>query len=148
MAGQITAARRTMSLPMSAACAMCLMALTAAQPAATDKTAPPAKPKVAAKAAAPAKAAPASTLTGCLQTDGARYVLTDLTDRPAPKTRTWKTAFITKRSKRVEIEIVGASASVKLKDQVGHKVAIVGTEDGEAHMMTARSIKLVSRTCL
>ena len=143
MAGQITAARRTMSLPMSAACAMCLMALTAAQPAATDKTAPPAKPKVAAKAAAPA-----STLTGCLQTDGARYVLTDLTDRPAPKTRTWKTAFITKRSKRVEIEIVGASASVKLKDQVGHKVAIVGTEDGEAHMMTARSIKLVSRTCL
>jgi cytochrome c553 len=82
--------------------------------------------------AAPAKAAKANasaTLTGCLHADGSKYRLTNIEN--APKGRNWKTAYITKSSK--DVELVGAPASMKLKDHVGHKVAIAGMRRDEGH---------------
>ena len=92
-----------------------------------------------------AKAASTSvTLTGCLRADGARYVLTDVKGNNAPTGRNWKTAFITKTTKPVEV--MTASAGPKLKDHVGHEVTLTGVKNGDAHVQ-ARSIKHVAASC-
>jgi hypothetical protein len=115
-------------------------------------TAKPATVSATAKAT-PAKAAPAAaaslepnavTMTGCLETDGTNYRLTDLRGNQAPKGRSWKTGFITKRSK--PIDVVGAPASLKLKDQVGHTISVGGVRDGETRLK-ARTVKQVSASC-
>ena len=72
-----------------------------------------------------------STMTGCLQADGSKFVLTNLEGTSAPKGRNWKTGYVKKTTKNVEV--VGASSTLKLKDQVGHKVTVSGTKDGETH---------------
>ena len=125
-----------MSRGISAACttAVCAMVMMAAQTSiAADKTAPP-----------KAKASPSVTLTGCLRADGTKYKLTDLQGNQAHKGRSWKTGFITKSTK--DVEVVGASSSVKLKDHVGRKITVVGTKDGEMHVK-AQSVKRVAASC-
>ena len=104
--------------------------------------------KATAAKAAPAKAAPAVpagsiTLTGCLEADGRKYMLTDLEGAQAPKGRSWKTAFVTKRSKDVQVT---PSSSVKLGDHLGHKVSVVGVRNGDTHLQ-ARSIKQLAASC-
>jgi len=89
-------------------------------------------------------AAAAVTLTGCLHADGTKYLLKDPKGSDAPKSRNWKTAFITRSTKGVEVS--SASSSVKLKDQIGHQVSVTGTRDGETHLK-AKSIKRVSASC-
>ena len=69
--------------------------------------------------------------------------LTDLPDGQAPKARTWKTAYVTKSSK--DIEVVGAT-NLKLKDHVGHQVTLTGVRNGYSHLQ-ARSIKHVATSC-
>jgi hypothetical protein len=117
------------------------------------KTAPA---KVATTTAAPAKAAPAKvavapvepvgsvTMTGCLESDGINYRLTDLEGNQVPKGRSWKTAFITKRSKPVDV--VGAPSSLGLKDHVGHKVSVRGVRNGDTQLQ-ASSLKQLSLYC-
>jgi phosphate-selective porin len=92
---------------------------------------------------ATAKAAGPASLTGCLQNDDGHFKLTDLPDGQAPKARNWKTAYVTKSSK--DIEVVGA-ANLKLKDHVGHKVTVVGTRDS-ATRVKATSLKMVASRC-
>ncbi len=75
-------------------------------------------------------AAASTTITGCLRVDGTRYVLSDAGDT-APKARNWKTAFVT-RSTRT-IEIVGAPTSARLNQHVGRKVMLVGTRTDAGH---------------
>ena len=92
--------------------------------------------------AAPAKAAPAVpagsiTLTGCLEADRRKYMLTDLEGAQAPKGRSWKTGFVTKTSKDVEVT---PSSSVKLGNHIGRKVSVVGVRNDDTHLQ-ARSIK-------
>jgi hypothetical protein len=115
--------------------AVCAMFMMAAQPsiAAADEPAPP-----------KAKAPPSVTLTGCLRADGTKYKLTDLQGSEAPKGRTWKRGFIKKTPK--DVEVVGASSNVKLKDHVGRKITIVGMKDGETHVK-AQSVKRVAGSC-
>ena len=108
---------------------------------AVPATAAPAKGATAKVAAAPV---PADTLTGCLEADGAKYKLTGLQGAKVPKGRSWKTGFITKKSK--DVEVVGASASLKLKDHVGHKISVGGVKDGDTHFQ-ARSIKQLAGSC-
>jgi hypothetical protein len=84
------------------------------------------------------------TLTGCLRADGAKYRLTDLHGNQAPKGRSWKTAFITKNTK--DVEIVSTSAGPKLKEHVGKVVTLVGVRKGETHMQ-AKSIKQIGASC-
>jgi len=92
----------------------------------------------------PAKANESVTLTGCLHADGGKYMLTDLKGDRAPKGRNWKTAWITKSTKN--IEIVSTSSGPKLKDHVGHQVTLTGVRNGDTHVQ-ARSIKHVAASC-
>jgi hypothetical protein len=130
----------------TALCAMMLMAgahLSAqSKPAAKTTPAKAAPAKVVAKQTT---ALPANTvtMTGCLEADGRKFMLTDLEGAQAPKSRSWKTGFVTKKSK--DMEVVGASG-VKLGDHLGRKVTVVGVHDGDAHL-TARSIKQLSASC-
>ena len=94
------------------------------------------------KAAAKAKPA-AATLTGCLETDGDHFRLTDLPDAQAPKGRSWKTAYVTKSKK--DVEILGTT-NLKLKDHVGHRITIVGTRETDTRVK-AQSLKMVASRC-
>jgi hypothetical protein len=134
--------------------ALFAIVLAAAQVHASAQSKPAAKPAPA--KAAPAKAVPAKvaaakavvpvepansvTMTGCLETDGTRYRLTDVQGNQVAKGRNWKTGFITKKSKNVDV--VGASSSLKLDDHVGHTITVVGVKDGDTHLK-ARSIKQI-----
>ena len=91
-----------------------------------------------------AKANESVTLTGCLQADGGKYMLTDLQGAKAPKGRSWKTGFITKKTK--DVQVVTTASGPKLKDHVGHQVTLTGVRNGETHMQ-ARSIKHVAAKC-
>jgi len=132
--------------------ALCALLLVAAQVSTSAQTKTPAKApakaapaKAAPAKTAPAKAAPATaapdpnsvTMTGCLETDGSKYRLADVQGNQTAKERSWKTGFITKKPK--PIEVVGAS-SLNLKDHVGRKISVVGVKDGDTHLK-ARSIK-------
>ena len=107
-----------------------------------QKAAPAQKPAV--QKAAPAPKIPTTTLTGCLKMDGGQYQLTNVEGSQVEKNRSWKSGFIKKSSRN--IEVVGASPAVKLHDQLGHQVSVVGTKDGETHLK-ASSIKRVAASC-
>ena len=132
--------------------AFCAILLVAVQIDMSAQTKTPAK---APAKAAPAKGTPAKsavvpvetgsvTLTGCLHADGSKYMLTDTEGAKAEKGRTWKTGFITKKSK--DVEVVAASSGMKLGDFRGHKVSVVGVRDGQSHLK-ARTIKQVAASC-
>ena len=146
--------------------ALCAILLVAVQIDMSAQSTTPAKAPVKATPAkaAPAKAAPAKavpaktvpakaageqvepgsiTLTGCLEADGRKYMLTDLEGAQAPKGRSWKTGFVTKKSKDVELV---ATSSLKLGDHIGHKVSVVGIRDDDTHLK-ARSIKQLAGAC-
>jgi hypothetical protein len=118
------------------------MAIIAAQ-SAVSAQARPAQPARAAQAKAPAN--PAITLTGCLHADGSKFMLSDLPDNQTPKGRSWKTGYVMKTAK--DVEVTPASASVKLKDHVGHKIAVTGVRNGDETHFTARAIKHVAANC-
>jgi hypothetical protein len=84
------------------------------------------------------------TLTGCLHADGGKYVLTDLKGDKAPKGRSWKSGFIKKSTK--DVEVVSAASGPKLKDHVGHQVTLTGVKNGDTHIQ-AKSIKHVAASC-
>lgn len=97
------------------------------------------------KAKAKAKAAPvaATTVTGCLEHDDASYRLTDTGGQQAPKARSWKTGFVTKKNK--DLNVVDASKKLKLKDHVGHRVALTGqVREGE---MRVQSVRHLAASC-
>jgi hypothetical protein len=121
---------RTKTAWLAAICAAVFVATTHAAAAA------------AVKESAKAAAAPAS-ITGCLQVDSGHYKLTDVPEGQAPKARSWKTAYVTKSSK--DVEVLGGT-NLKLKDHVGHKVTIMGTRDG-ATRVKATSLKMVASRC-
>ena len=127
--------------PATAAPAKPAPAKTAPAKAAPAK-AVAAKPVPAKVAAAPVAVVPVDpntiTMIGCLESDGSNYRLADVQGNQAPKGRSWKTGFITKKTK--PIDLVGAPASLKLQDHIGHKVSVSGLKDDETHLK-ARTIK-------
>jgi hypothetical protein len=145
---------------MAAATVFVAMIAVAAQPGVSAQTktavAKPAPAKAQPKAA-PAKAAPRTapakaavtqveaagsvTMTGCLEADGRSFMLTDIEGAEAPKGRSWKTGFVTKTSK--DMELIG---TVKLGDYIGRRVSVVGVADGESRL-TTRSIKQLAASC-
>jgi hypothetical protein len=93
-----------------------------------------AKPAPAKVAAAPVAVVPVVdpntvTMIGCLESDGSNYRLADVQGNQAPKGRSWKTGFITKKTKN--IDLVGAPASLKLQDHIGRKVSVSGLKDDD-----------------
>ena len=102
----------------------------------------PAKPAPARVVAAPVAVVPVDpntvTMIGCLESDGSKYRLADVQGNQAPKGRSWKTGFVTKKTKN--IDLVGAPASLKLQDHVGRKVSVSGLKDDDTHLK-ARTIR-------
>jgi hypothetical protein len=120
----------------SVAAVAAFVTMAAAQPRAADQKAADQK--------AVAKAAPAVTLTGCLHEDGDGYKLTRVAGRQAPTGRSWKTAFIKKTTK--DVEVVGLTKAVKLGDHIGRRVTVVGVREGNTPVK-AKSIKRVAASC-
>ena len=134
---------RTKTAWLATICAALFVATTHAAAAQTaNSTAKPAAAKPAATPAAKTTV-PSSSLTGCLQNDGDHFKLTNLPEGQAPKARNWKTGYVTKSTK--DVEVTGAT-SLKLKDHIGHKVTITGTRDGDTHVK-ATGVKMVAKTC-
>jgi hypothetical protein len=108
----------------------------AALPAARIDTASP-----AAKAAA--ATSPVVTVTGCLARDDERFQLKDATGADAPKSRSWKTGFLTKRT--ATIAITGVPNDPALSGHVGQRVSVTGVL--VEHEMLVQSLKRVGDAC-
>lgn len=85
----------------------------------------------------------AVTITGCLERDDETFRLRDTSGEDAPKSRSWKSGFLRKRS--ATIELVDAANRAKLMDHVGERVSVTGMlEDREMHV---RSLQRVATSC-
>ena len=83
------------------------------------------------------------TLTGCLARSDNEFRLNDTTGVNAPKSRSWKSGFMTKRS--ASVSIVPASGELPLSKHVGQRVTVSGTLiDRE---MRVRTLRRVSSSC-
>jgi hypothetical protein len=77
------------------------------------------------------------TITGCLEvsTNDDRFRLADTDGTSAPKSRSWRTGFLKKRS--APVDLVGPSDALALEKQVGKRVAATG-------VLTSRELKVTS----
>src|SRR5690606_30702731 len=69
---------------------------------------------------------PPVTITGCLEisTDGNDFRLADTDGADAPKSRSWRTGFLKKRT--APVALVGAPDPLALENSVGKRVAATG----------------------
>jgi hypothetical protein len=113
------------------------------------RTATPAQTKSPAKSQAPG--APkrdvqdlfATTVEGCLQAGNETFRLVDTAGEGAPKSRSWKSGFLKKETR--SIEIVDATKRLNLASHADRRVAVTGVLDGGE--MHARSIRRVPGEC-
>jgi hypothetical protein len=83
------------------------------------------------------------TITGCLERDDETFRLEDTSGADAPRSRSWKSAFLKKRA--ASVEVVDASSRLRLTNHVGQRVSVTGTmSDGE---MQIRSLRRVAASC-
>jgi hypothetical protein len=76
------------------------------------------------------------TVTGCLETNGSNgFRLTDTEGTDAPKSRSWRSGFLRKRS--TSVALVAAPDPYTLKTQVGHRIAATG-------QLTSRELRVTS----
>jgi hypothetical protein len=88
-------------------------------------------------------ASPRVTITGCLAFDDQTYWLKDTEGLDAPKSRSWKSGFLKKRSSNVEL--VDAGHTLQLPRYVGQRVSATGTlADREMH---ASALQRVAPSC-
>jgi hypothetical protein len=94
----------------------------------------------------PPKAAPhpsSVAITGCVARDDDTFWLKDTTGIDAPKSRSWKSGFLKKRTSNVEL--VDADHTLTLSSYVGQRVTATGTlADRE---MRARALQRVAPSC-
>ena len=89
-----------------------------------------------------AKPAPV-TITGCLERDDETFRLKNTSGADAPRSRSWKSAFLKKGS--APVEVVDASKRLKLTNHVGQRVSVTGTlSDGELQI---RSMRRIAASC-
>ncbi len=87
--------------------------------------------------------APSVTITGCLEAAGDTFRLKDTWGADAPKARSWKSGFLKKGP--VTIDVVDGAHTLRMADQVGHRVSVTGTlVDRE---MRARSVRRLGSLC-
>ncbi len=127
---------------------------SAAQPnaPASPKVKTPAKTAVDASAAAPsASAVPGSssalsatvTVAGCLERSDKGFRLKNTSGADAPKSRSWKTGFFTKRS--ASIDLSDQRGSAYLAEHLGERVSVTGALiDRE---IIVHSLRSVSASC-
>jgi hypothetical protein len=89
-------------------------------PTPTEVVAPPGVTAVAAD-----EPAAATTVSGCLTFDDGNYRLKDVTGADAPKSRSWKSGFLRKRSATIDVR--DANHSLGLANYVGKRVEATGT---------------------
>jgi len=102
-------------------------------------------------AAAPASASAGSvlpspvTITGCLEisTDDEAFRLTDTKGVDAPKSRSWRTGFLRKRS--AAVALVEAPDRLALKTSIGKRVAATGLLT--SHELKLNSLRVVGASC-
>jgi len=83
------------------------------------------------------------TLTGCLERSDKELRLNDTSGANAPKSRSWKSGFLTKRA--ASVAVVPAGSELALSNHVGRRVTVTGTlVDRE---MRVRSLRRVSTSC-
>lgn len=123
-------------------------------PAAAPAPSQPPKPVVrttvvAAKVAAKPQAAEAATeaepvtIEGCLAQEGETFHLKKTAGEDAPKSRSWKTAFLHKGSKT--LEVVDERHRLNLARHVGERVSVTGIlDEGE---LQGTSLKRLAETC-
>jgi hypothetical protein len=77
------------------------------------------------------------TITGCLETtvDEGRFRLTDTEGADAPKARSWRSGFVTKRS--APVELVDLSDPLGVRKYVGRRVVAIG-------LLTSRELRVSS----
>ena len=123
----------------------------AVQPAATTESTAPVQ-KSAAKKPTPAHAANANgtaqapervTITGCLEENHDTFKLKNTEGLDAPKSRNWKTGFLTKHS--ASLTLVDQKNRMKLGNHVGERVSVTGMLS--EHELDVRSISRVANTC-
>ena len=83
------------------------------------------------------------TITGCLERDDETFRLEDTSGAEAPRSRSWKSAFLKKGS--APVEVVDASKRLKLTNHVGQRVSVTGTlSDGDLQI---RSLRRIAASC-
>jgi hypothetical protein len=86
---------------------------------------------------------PLVTITGCLEWSEEEYRLSDTRGVNAPKSRSWKSAFLTRRS--ASVSVVPAANELQLSSHVGQRVAVTGTLVDK--QIRVRSLSRVSSSC-
>jgi hypothetical protein len=124
------------SLPKDAATAPVINGAPAADAAATSPE--PATTEIVGPALPPLV-----TITGCLEWSEEEYRLSDTRGVNAPKSRSWKSAFLTKKS--ASVSVVPAANELQLSTHVGQRVAVTGTLIDR--QMRVRSVSRVSSSC-
>jgi hypothetical protein len=91
---------------------------------------PPAEP--------PAEAAVPATIAGCLARDADTFWLKNVSGTEAPKSRSWKSGFLRKKSPNVELVDRGGATN-RLATYVGRRIETTGAlVDREMHVKTLR----------
>jgi hypothetical protein len=103
----------------------------------------PANAHANASANASAAALTAVTITGCLEQNHDSFRLKDTSGTDAPKSRSWKTGFMTKHAKT--ITVVDSGNRLKLGSHVGERVSVTGVMGDKD--MQGRSLKSVASSC-
>jgi hypothetical protein len=93
-------------------------------------------------AAAASQAIPDSTYVGCLREDDGKFVLTEIGGPDVPKSRNWKTMFVTTKAGKLEVASAG---TLRLSPHVDKTVQITGKRSDK--MFAARSLKVIGATC-
>jgi hypothetical protein len=84
---------------------------------------------------------PSVTITGCLEvsTDGHEFRLADTEGADAPRSRSWRTGFLRKRT--APVSLVGSPDPLTLKKNVGKRVAATGLlTDRELQVSSLRPV--------
>ncbi len=105
-----------------------------------DVITPTPEPPAASAHMESAKGAALVTIQGCLERKGDQFRLKE-TD--GPKSRSWKTGFLTKHSRT--LDVTDAPNALILRGYTGRRVSVTGTfVDGELH---ARSLESAKGSC-
>jgi hypothetical protein len=109
----------------------------------TDAVLPSAKPAAAAATAGTIAPVKPVSIAGCLARNDRGFMLKDTEGADAPKSRSWKSGFITRRSATVMLNDSGNSAH--LADHVGQRVSVTGSlVDRE---MRVASLRRLAASC-
>jgi len=87
---------------------------------------------------------PVARIAGCLERESGTLLLKDTEGADAPKSRSWKSGFLKKRSSSVEV-VDDAAGSPELSSYIGQRVEATGTLVNR--QMRVRSLQAIGGSC-